>query len=733
MLSGSFLTGKILTGCRLTGLYIGSIFDRFCILSNGFILNGTFERSGDVTYDSVVFGADEPISVGGKYVHHGVISLIVPTYDVSPFTRPGTGSTDTAASAADPDKHGANWDLTADGNSFIHDILDGGAYIYDQFDTPPVLSNVGLAVIPDPPTPTTKIDIQDKTTEELGYEELPNTEFTDTTNITTNNATLSTASNELTVTSTGLDSRGVEVITTEVGGVYELTIEGFGGSDVGSIDIIAGSNLDSATAPESFLTSTFATGSFSSFTGRFVATESTMKMFMGAVGDYAKFTVPTIKKITTVIDRNPIRAALGGLPGGDELFTGFTTSTDFPYETYEESSGILHCVNTSGYGIASLAMLAEVGTIVELVFVYVGDGTLPQIRERQTSDIGGNNIIITTVMPGLNVIKYTTTMTNSVFSIRTDIDDAVDFVVTSVSIKEIQPIRTEITVKDWAPGTDWDIGGLPSEISLVSAAESAISLLYLTNAGIIKSYDSITALSSTFEWASSAVYDLSVHCGNENDMLISDGSAPYEGLAEGEWFQLLINGTYSIPLGFSGYFEVADYLFIPYGSPVFPMAYGAIQIKDLETDSLVLDIDFIRDAVGTLILKNLNITPAKTEWQTVGPLNILSGANGNQILYVDTDGFIKATDGTNTCVSPAEYVAGVDTDIALIFGDGNMQILQDGVPGGLSPFEGTFLPGDTLKLAFGNEDIFSVEDICGNSTATFGEALFLAQTLGYDL
>lgn len=145
----------------------------------------------------------------------------------------------------------------------------------------------------------------------------------------------------------------------------------------------------------------------------------------------------------------------------------------------------------------------------------------------------------------------------------------------------------------------------------------------------------------------------------------------------------------------------------------------------LNWDLTAVDNSWLLDlltSTGTLILNNINIIPTKTEWQTAGQLNILSGATGNQILYVDTDGFIKATDGTNTCISPAEYVAGVDTDISLIFGGGNMQIMQDGTLGGSVSFVGTFAPGDTLKLAYENEDIMNIGDIAGKPYLSYSTA-----------
>lgn len=138
--------------------------------------------------------------------------------------------------------------------------------------------------------------------------------------------------------------------------------------------------------------------------------------------------------------------------------------------------------------------------------------------------------------------------------------------------------------------------------------------------------------------------------------------------------------------------------------------------------------------VGTITTKGLNIVPSVTEWQTTGDFNILSGATGNQILYIESGtGLICATDGANTCKSNTAYTEGTDHLVSLVFGDGNMQIIMDGTKGGLAPFVGTFTPGETLKWGLNNEDIFSKGDVCGSTTATFGEAVELAQELAFTL
>lgn len=136
---------------------------------------------------------------------------------------------------------------------------------------------------------------------------------------------------------------------------------------------------------------------------------------------------------------------------------------------------------------------------------------------------------------------------------------------------------------------------------------------------------------------------------------------------------------------------------------------------------------------GTISLKSLLIIPTKTQWQSVSFLNILSGALGNQILYVNIDGYICLTDGTNTAISPVEYNAGIDHNIVLVFGGGHMQIIMDGVKGGIADYVGTFDPGDTLKYALNNKDVMKVVTISGKDSSQFEFALPLNQTLNYTI
>jgi hypothetical protein len=121
--------------------------------------------------------------------------------------------------------------------------------------------------------------------------------------------------------------------------------------------------------------------------------------------------------------------------------------------------------------------------------------------------------------------------------------------------------------------------------------------------------------------------------------------------------------------------------------------------------------------VGTLTLKPLNIVPGKTEWQSVGDFNILSGDDNlaaSQILYVEqTTGLICATDGVNICKSASEYIAGTDHQIDLVFNGTQMAIVLDGVQGTASAFTGHFPVGVTIKQGFENEDVWSPGNIYG--------------------
>lgn len=134
--------------------------------------------------------------------------------------------------------------------------------------------------------------------------------------------------------------------------------------------------------------------------------------------------------------------------------------------------------------------------------------------------------------------------------------------------------------------------------------------------------------------------------------------------------------------------------------------------EDVEEDNTwVFDL---LTSTGTLTFNGINIAPSKTQWQTSGDFNILSGATGNQILYAGVDGFLYATDGTNTCKSLIEYVAGQNHTVSLGFSEaGRMRIDMDGIKGAPSDYVGTFNPGVTLKWGFANEDIFSIGSVCG--------------------
>jgi len=116
---------------------------------------------------------------------------------------------------------------------------------------------------------------------------------------------------------------------------------------------------------------------------------------------------------------------------------------------------------------------------------------------------------------------------------------------------------------------------------------------------------------------------------------------------------------------------------------------------------------------GLLVLNDLTIVPDKTQWETPGVLNILSGNTGNKILYVDTDGYVKMTDGHSIAVSPIEYVAGQKHGIEMHFGPDSMYLKMDDLEGAVVPFIGTFSPGERLKFALDNEDIMGVSKIGG--------------------
>jgi len=119
---------------------------------------------------------------------------------------------------------------------------------------------------------------------------------------------------------------------------------------------------------------------------------------------------------------------------------------------------------------------------------------------------------------------------------------------------------------------------------------------------------------------------------------------------------------------------------------------------------------------GILSIKDTIIKPTLTQWKTTGDLNLLSLGDGSQLLYIDeADGKLTATDGTNTCKSPAPYEAGTPFDEVLLFSaDGKMRIDKGGVKGVEVDFGGTFLHGtDTLKFGIDNEDLVMPGSIYG--------------------
>lgn len=121
-------------------------------------------------------------------------------------------------------------------------------------------------------------------------------------------------------------------------------------------------------------------------------------------------------------------------------------------------------------------------------------------------------------------------------------------------------------------------------------------------------------------------------------------------------------------------------------------------------------------ASGILNLSKLNIRPSKTEWNTIGDFNILSGADGSQIIYLEEGtGLLCVTDGTNTCKSNSEYVARTDMEAVLLFSkDGRMRIDVGNIAGQSTDFVGYFPLGVTGKWGLGCGDMFSIGGICGS-------------------
>ena len=471
----------------------------------------------------------------------------------------------------------------------------------------------GLEIIVVPPTPTTKIDITDKITEEMGYELLPNTEFADTTDITSNNATLSVLTNELTVTAEGTESRGVEIIDTDVGSVYELTIEGFGGTEVGTVDIVAGSVLDSAVTLDPVLSTTFATGSFSSFTGRFVATESTMKIMMGSTFDFAKFTAPTVKKVTTIIDRNPIRAALGGLPGGDELVTGgdFSTPSDWVLASgwaINGNTAIASDLATTQYNRISQPLPTEIGKTYRISGDCINSDTYG-VYLRKPQDASVSDLSFRIVEVGHFEFTVTVGSDNNELAFA-KFNQASDTRITNISVKEVQPIRTEITVKDWVPGVDSE--SMPAGTSSILSANNIIERLIYFQPGLtdvqVNSYIGTGSSSSfTISTVAGDSIDIVVKAGNQSDMLLPNG-APYDGLEDGSYYQIGYSKNnasfmYGSARTFEGILPIGDWLTIPYGTSSIPMTYGGIQIRDIGTSLISLDVDFKNPARDNWMLE----------------------------------------------------------------------------------------------------------------------------------
>lgn len=136
---------------------------------------------------------------------------------------------------------------------------------------------------------------------------------------------------------------------------------------------------------------------------------------------------------------------------------------------------------------------------------------------------------------------------------------------------------------------------------------------------------------------------------------------------------------------------------------------------------------------GALTFTGLNIRPPLAEWNTTGDkIIILASSSGRPIFYVLDDGYVYASDGTNTCKSPFSYTANTDHDVSLMIGVSRMQLVMDDTKGDEAVFTGTFDPGPTLKYGFGAGDLFEVKDICGTTSASFDD-LLLAQDLAFDL
>lgn len=96
--------------------------DRDYLIHDGRLINATFKRASAVVYDGQTFAVDEPATKNNVYAHNGQITPSIPAYNIDPFGRPA-GAYLTAASAADPNKNGANWAM-AD-NPWCEDLLKG--------------------------------------------------------------------------------------------------------------------------------------------------------------------------------------------------------------------------------------------------------------------------------------------------------------------------------------------------------------------------------------------------------------------------------------------------------------------------------------------------------------------------------------------------------------------------------------------------------------------------------
>ncbi len=198
--------------------------------------------------------------------------------------------------------------------------------------------------------------------------------------------------------------------------------------------------------------------------------------------------------------------------------------------------------------------------------VAIGKPPLPDfVTELLNGVLGANQTTGSTVIGTIYEITATTADYFGAGLVVGDRFEASSSVALSASnaVKEVTPIRTEISLR-WYPWLNWDDIADPSNILILSSSGNITWARRSAGNGTINTTDGATFVAVVLNWQKNTAYDLRIRCGiksaTENDMLNPSGTGPATGLADGLWFQIGVNGAWSNPDVFGGYYETGDYL-----------------------------------------------------------------------------------------------------------------------------------------------------------------------------